>query len=206
MYFIFVLGSETTPILEGLNARTVDGKIVGDKMSKSLDNYVGVSEPPLEQFGKLMSISDDLMWRYYELLSERPKSDIDTMKKDCASGAMNPRDAKFALGREIVARFSSESDAHAAQQKWQAQFSQKKVPDAMPEATLALEEADSIPLANAMRDAGMTKSTSDARRLIKQGAVAIDGEKEKDVKATLLRGGPYVIKAGKRNWAKITIT
>ncbi len=196
----------TTPILEGLNARTVDGKIVGDKMSKSLDNYVGVSEPPLEQFGKLMSISDDLMWRYYELLSERPKSDIDTMKKDCASGAMNPRDAKFALGREIVARFSSESDAHAAQQKWQAQFSQKKVPDAMPEATLALEEADSIPLANAMRDAGMTKSTSDARRLIKQGAVAIDGEKEKDVKATLLRGGPYVIKAGKRNWAKITIT
>jgi tyrosyl-tRNA synthetase len=116
----------TTPILEGINARSEGGKIVGAKMSKSLDNYVGVAEPPKEQFGKLMSISDDLMWRYYELLSAEPTLEVERRKRACAVGNMNPRDAKMALGKEIVTRYHDTEQADAAEASWLAQFSERR--------------------------------------------------------------------------------
>ena len=194
----------TTPILEGLSAREVDGKIVGDKMSKSLDNYVGITEPALTQFGKLMSISDPLMWRYYELLSELSKADIAARKKQCDSGGMNPRDAKIALAKEIIARFHDASAADAAEKEWLAQFSQRKVPTDMPEVTLTIE-GEGIWIPKALAEAGVLKSSSEGRRRLKSGAIQVDGEKVSDPQAELKRGGTYVIKAGKRDWAKITV-
>ena len=130
----------TTPILEGINARSEGGKIVGAKMSKSLDNYIGVAEPPKEQFGKLMSISDDLMWRYYELLSTEPAPEITRRKRACAAGDMNPRDAKIALGKEIVTRYHDAEHANAAEASWLDQFSKRQVPDDMAEHEVVLEE------------------------------------------------------------------
>lgn len=194
----------TTPILEGLNAREVDGKIVGDKMSKSLDNYVGITEPPKTQLGKLMSISDPVMWRYYELLSHISKSEIEARKQRCASGEMNPRDAKIALAKEIVTRFHDASAADAAEQAWLAQFSQKKVPTDMPEVTLTIE-GEGIWIPKALAEAGVLKSSSEGKRRLKSGAIQVDGEKVSDPSAELKRGGTYVIKAGKRDWAKITV-
>ena len=195
----------TTPILEGLNAREEGGKIVGDKMSKSLDNYVGVAEPPATQFGKLMSISDPVMWRYYELLSEESAAEIARRKAACESGEMNPKDAKVAFAKEIVTRFHSRADADAAEASWQAQFSQRKVPDEMPEATLDADDAEGVWLPKALADAGLLKSTSEGRRRLKQGALQVDGEKVSDPQAKLAPGGTYVIKAGKRAWVRITI-
>ncbi len=195
----------TTPILEGTNARFEGGKIVGDKMSKSLDNYVGVSEPPKEQFGKLMSISDELMWRYYELLSSEPAGDIKKKKKACGSGEMNPRDAKIALGRELVARYHSAADAEGAADSWLAQFSGRQVPAQMPEHNVAMDE-DAIWIPKLLAQLSIVKSSTEGRRRIEQGAVEIDGERIGDPQAKLGRGGPYVIKAGKRAWAKVTLS
>ncbi|MEZ4328209.1 MAG: tyrosine--tRNA ligase [Polyangiales bacterium] len=194
----------TTPILEGLSARFEDGHIVGDKMSKSLDNYVGVAEKPDEQFGKLMSISDPLMWRYYELLSEQPTAEIARLRADCDSGALNPKVAKVRFAAEIVARFHSAHDAREAEARWEAQFSQKEVPDDMPEFTLAAEDGG-LWLPKAMALASLCKSNSDGRRLIDAGAVQVDGHKVSDVKASLAAGGIYVIKAGKRAWARVSV-
>lgn len=194
----------TTPILEGLNARFEDGKIVGDKMSKSLDNYVGVAEPADQQFGKLMSISDPLMWRYYELLSEQPVGDVKRLREACDSGAQNPKVAKLQLAGEIVARFHSPSVAREAETRWQAQFSQGEVPDDMPEFTLTGEDGG-LWLPRVMTLAGLSPSTSDGRRRIEAGAVQVDGEKVSDLKASLKSGGTYVIKAGKRAWARVRI-
>lgn len=194
----------TTPILEGLNAREVDGKIVGDKMSKSLDNYVGITEPPLVQLGKLMSISDPVMWRYYELLSKEPTAEIAARKKRCESGETNPRDAKLLLAKEIVARFHDASSAEAAEKEWLAQFSQRQVPTDMPEVTITIE-GEGIWIPKALADAGVLKSSSEGRRRLKSGAIQVDGEKVSDPQAELKRGGTYVIKAGKRDWAKITV-
>ena len=194
----------TTPILEGLNACFEDGKIVGAKMSKSLDNYVGVAEAPLEQFGKLMSVSDELMWRYYELLSAKPVAEISATKKACAAGDLNPRDAKIALAKEIVARYHDDASADNAATQWQAQFSQKKTPDEMPFHSVALE-AEEIWLPKLLADVGLLKSSSEGRRRVQQGAVEINGEKISDPQAKLGKG-EYVIKAGKRAWAKVTLT
>ena len=194
----------TTPILEGTNARFEDGKIVGDKMSKSLDNYVGVAEPPKEQFGKLMSISDELMWRYYELLSTEPTAAIKKTKAACASGKMNPRDAKIALAKEIVARYHSQDEAIGAAESWLAQFSGRQVPDDMPEHEVSLDE-DAIWLPKLLAHVGVVKSSTEGRRRIEQGAVEVDGERINDPQAKLGKGGPYVIKAGKRAWAKVTL-
>lgn len=195
----------TTPILEGINAREEGGRIVGDKMSKSLDNYVGVSEPPESQFGKLMSLGDAVMWRYYELLSARSAADIADLKARCASGAMNPKDAKVALAKEIVARFHNGSDAERVHEEWEAQFSRKEVPTEMPEKGV-VTEGDGILLAKALADAGLVASSSEGRRRVEQGAVTVDGEKVTDIKAQLKVGGRYVVKAGKRAWAAITVT
>jgi len=192
------------PILEGINARSEGGKIVGAKMSKSLDNYVGVAEPPKEQFGKLMSISDDLMWRYYELLSAEPTLEVERRKRECAAGNMNPRDAKIALGKEIVTRYHDAEQADAAEASWLAQFSQRQIPDDMPEHEVALEE-DAVWVPKLLSDIGMVKSSSDGRRRIQQGGVEVDGNRLSDPQAKLPKGRRYIIKAGKRTWAAVTL-
>ncbi|MBX3250616.1 MAG: tyrosine--tRNA ligase [Myxococcales bacterium] len=194
----------TTPILEGLSAREEGGRIVGDKMSKSLDNYVGITEAPETQLGKLMSVSDALMWRYYTLLSDRGEDEIKARRAACEAGAMNPRDAKIALAKEIVARYHSAADADEAERKWLAQFSRREVPEDMPEVTLTLD-ADTIWLAKVLAESGLVPSASEGRRRIKAGAVQVDGEKVTSENAELARGARYVIKAGKRAWAAVTL-
>jgi tyrosyl-tRNA synthetase len=194
----------TTPILEGINARFDDGEIIGAKMSKSLDNYVGVAEPPKEQLGKLMSISDDLMWRYYELLSAQPSLEIERRKRACAAGDMNPRDAKIALSKEIVTRYHGAEQANAAEAAWLAQFSKRQTPDDIPEHEIVLKE-DAIWVPKLLSDLGLVKSSSDGRRRIQQGGVEIDGDRLSDPQAKLPRGRRYVIKAGKRSWAAVTL-
>jgi len=195
----------TTPILEGTNARIEGGRVVGDKMSKSLDNYVGVSEAPSEMFGKLMSISDGVMWRYYELLSARPVADITALKAACASGETNPRDAKVALAGEIIARYHDEAAAENAKAAFVAQFSKGAAPDDMPEHSLQAEDG-LLWLPKALAQAGLASSNSDGRRRVQQGAVSVDGERITDVEHRLALGGPYVLKAGKRAWARVTIS
>ncbi len=194
----------TTPILEGINARVENGKVIGAKMSKSLDNYVGVDEPPKEQFGKLMSLSDGLMWRYYELLSAEPEAEVERRKSACAAGDLNPRDAKIAFAKEIVSRYHGAPQADAAEASWLAQFSKRQVPDDMPEHEVALEEED-VWIPKLLSDLGLVKSSSEGRRRIQQGGVEIDGDRISDPQAKLSKGGPYIIKAGKRAWASVTL-
>lgn len=194
----------TTPILEGINARAENGTIVGAKMSKSLDNYIGVDEAPKEQFGKLMSISDDLMWRYYELLSTESSETVAETRNACASGRLNPRDAKIALGREIVTRYHGSAAADVAEASWLAQFSKRQVPDDMPTHEVVLDE-ESVWIPKLLNDLGLVKSSSEGRRRIQQGGVEIDGARVSDPQAKLSKGGPYVVKAGKRAWATVTL-
>ncbi len=194
----------TTPILEGTNAREENGRILGDKMSKSLDNYVGVAEPPLEQFGKLMSIADGVMWRYYDLLSVKNEAEVKALKAKCSEGA-NPRDAKLALAQELVAHFHSESAARDAQEQWIAQFSNRQVPESMPEVTVPLEQEAGMWLVRVLSKAGLAKSNADARRRVEQGAVHVDGTKVSDPSLEL-NAGTYTLRAGKRAWAKVTLT
>ncbi|NRA62127.1 MAG: tyrosine--tRNA ligase [Psychrobium sp.] len=179
------------PLLEGL-----DGV---KKMSKSANNYIGINDVPTEMFGKIMSISDVLMWRYYELLSFRPLQEIEQFKTDIENGA-NPRDIKILLAKEIIARFHSEDDAQKAHQDFIDRFQKGAMPDEMPELTLI-----AMPIANLLKEAGLVSSTSDAHRMIKQGAVKIDGEKltEKTFQAAV--GETNVYQVGKRKFARITI-
>jgi len=185
----------TMPILEGL-----DGV---QKMSKSLNNYIGISEPADEMFGKLMSVSDELMWRYFELLSFRSMEEIEQLKQDVAQGA-NPRDIKFQLGQEIVTRFHDRAAAEAAQENFVARFQKGAMPDEMPEVALE-SEAGSLGIASVLKGASLTGSTSEAFRMIKQGAVRIDGERVSDKGLTLGAGSTFVLQVGKRRFARVTI-
>lgn len=186
----------TMPILEGL-----DGV---QKMSKSLNNYIGIDDEPKDMFGKIMSISDDLMWRYFELLSFRPMSEIETFKQEMAAGK-NPRDIKFLLAEEIIARFHSKAEATAAREGFIAQFAKNKIPDDIP--ALSFEApADGYPIANLLKDASLCGSTSDAMRMIQQGAVKIDGEKVADKSLKIMQGTESVFQVGKRKFAKLTIS
>jgi tyrosyl-tRNA synthetase len=185
----------TTPLLEGLDGIK--------KMSKSLGNYIGVNESPDEIFGKIMSISDELMWRYYELLSFRPLNEIEKFKKDVQQGA-NPRDIKFKLAQEIVARFHSEIAANLAQDNFIARFQKGGMPDEMPVVKLASENGV-LPIANVLKQANLTKSTSEGLRMIKQGAVRIDGERIDDDKLEIKAGCTAVFQVGKRKFAKVTV-
>ena len=185
----------TMPILEGL-----DGV---QKMSKSLDNYIGIEDPPTEMFGKLMSISDELMWRYFELLSFRPLGEIDRFRQDVDRGA-NPRDIKFLLAEEIITRFHDAAAAEAARQDFIARFAKGAMPDEMPEVTLALE-AERLGVAALLKQAGLTASTSESFRMIQQGAVRLDGEKVTDKGLELARGSVVVAQVGKRKFARITL-
>ena len=185
----------TTPLLEGL-----DGV---QKMSKSLDNYIGITEAPGEMFGKIMSISDDLMWRYFEVLSFRSLDDIAGLKTAVADG-MNPRDAKFELGVEIVARFHDDAAAEAAKQEFISRFQQGAMPDEIPEKTLDSQEGQ-LGLAHLLKGADLVSSTSEAFRMIKQGAVKIDGERVEDRSLQIKAGSTHIYQVGKRKFARVTL-
>lgn len=185
----------TMPILEGL-----DGV---QKMSKSLGNYVGIAEPPDEMFGKLMSISDELMWRYMELLSFTPLSEIDAWKRHCMEGA-NPRDYKVRFAQEIVARFHSASAAKSALEAFEARFKRGLIPEDLEEQELRAPESG-YPIANLVKDLGLVSSTSEANRLILQGGVRIDGEKVADRHVVLKAGASYIVQVGKRKIAKVKL-
>jgi len=184
------------PLLEGL-----DGV---NKMSKSLDNYVGITESPDSMFGKLMSISDPLMWRYYELLSFRPEAEIAALRRACEEGA-NPRDAKVTLAEEIVARFHSQAAADAARAAFDARFRQGATPSDMPEVTLHANGAG-MPIAQLAKQAGIVESTSEALRLIAQRGLKIDGDVVGDKSLVVGSGTTVVVQAGKRKFARVTVT
>ena len=185
----------TMPLLEGL-----DGV---NKMSKSLDNYVGITEAPNEMFGKLMSISDDLMWRYYELLSFRPEQDVATLKRECAEGR-NPRDAKVALAQEIVTRFHSPAAAEHALAEFEARFRRGALPEDMPEVTLQTNGAG-VGIGQLAKQSGVSLSTSEVYRLIDQGGLKLDGERVSDRGLTVPAGKTVVVQAGKRKFARVTV-
>lgn len=179
------------PLLVGL-----DGVV---KMSKSKHNYIGVTEAPKEMFGKIMSISDDLMWSYYDLLSFKNIDEIKAVHDKCNSGEMNPRDAKIELGREIVARYHGEDAANAAVEGFKSQFAKGALPDDIPEVTVT-----STTIPNLLKDAGLCASTSDAMRMIKQSAVKCDGKVITD-KGAPVEKGTAIWQVGKRRFAKVTV-
>lgn len=185
----------TMPLLEGL-----DGV---QKMSKSLGNYIGIDEAPDEIFGKIMSISDDLMWRYFELLSFRSNAELDALRQRMEAGE-NPRDIKFELGMELVERFHSRKAAEAARQAFIDRFAKGALPDDIPEVTVTGDDAE-LPIGYVLKQAGLTASTSEAMRMIKQGAVRIDGEKVSDPSTRLAQGASVIIQVGKRRIARVTI-
>ncbi|WP_042149776.1 MULTISPECIES: tyrosine--tRNA ligase [unclassified Pseudoalteromonas] len=184
------------PLLEGL-----DGV---QKMSKSLGNYIGITDKPTEMFGKIMSISDELMWRYYELLSSLSLGEIEGLKAKIAAGT-NPRDIKIDFAKEMIARFHSQEDAEAAHQDFIQRFQKKALPDEIPELTITID-GEEIGIANLLKEAGLVASTSEAMRMIKQGAVKLNGkEKISDTKQTFAKGSQEIYQVGKRKFAKITI-
>ena len=185
----------TVPILEGL-----DGK---NKMSKSLDNYVGIDEAPNDMFGKIMSISDELMWRWFDLLSFKSTDEIEALKSDQVNGK-NPRDIKIELAKELIGRFHDAQSANLAEANFINQFQKKNIPDDIEEMSFSLSES-SIPLANLLKDCGMTISTSEAVRMIKQGAVRIDEEKITDTKHIISAGTSSIYQVGKRKFKKIIL-
>jgi tyrosyl-tRNA synthetase len=183
------------PLLEGL-----DGV---QKMSKSLNNYIGITDAPNDMFGKVMSISDDLMWRYYDLLSFRPLEEIADLKARVANGE-NPRDIKILLAKEIIARFHDEAAAEGAHQDFIQRFQKNAIPDDMPEVEIALGD-EGIAIGNLLKEAKLVGSTSDAMRMIKQGAVKINGEKVEDTRLVISEKGENVYQVGKRKFARITL-
>ena len=184
----------TVPILEG-----TDGV---NKMSKSLNNYVGIEESPQDMFGKIMSISDELMWRWFDLLSFKTIVEIQNLKDEQAAGK-NPRDIKVALAKEIISRFHDSKSADEAEENFMNQFQKRNTPDDIEELSLDWRE-DSIPLPNLLKEAGMIKSTSEAIRMIKQGAVRINEEKITDTKFLISKGETAIYQVGKRRFKKIS--
>ena len=189
----------TMPLLEGL-----DGV---NKMSKSLGNFIAITDPPDDMFGKLMSISDQLMWRYFELLSFRPLASIAALKSEITKGR-NPRDVKFELAQEIVARFHDPAAAQRAQQNFTSRFADKALPTDLPEVALYCAAGeDAIPLVAALTSAGveLAASRGEARRKVAEGAVRIDGEKAADAQLRLAAGGRYTLQLGPRRFARVAV-
>jgi tyrosyl-tRNA synthetase len=186
----------TMPLLEGL-----DGV---NKMSKSAGNYIGITENPSDMFGKLMSISDELMWRYIELLSFEPMGAVNTLREEVNQGR-NPRDVKVGFAQEIVARFHSNRDAEAALLDFEARFRRGAIPDHMLEKILHAEK-DGLPIAQLLKQAGLTASTTEALRLIEQGGIKLNGEKVSDKTIKLSPGQTAIVQVGKRKFAKVTIS
>jgi len=185
----------TVPILEGL-----DGK---NKMSKSLNNYVGIDESANEMFGKIMSISDELMWRWFELLSFKTIDEINNLKAEQANGK-NPRDIKIDLAKELITRFHDNRSAILAEENFINQFQKKNIPNEIEEVSISISKS-SILLTNLLKDCGMTSSTSEAMRMIKQGAVRIDEQKITDTKHIISAGTSGIYQVGKRKFKKITL-
>ena len=185
----------TMPLLEGL-----DGV---NKMSKSLGNYIGITEAPDEMFGKLMSISDELMWRYFDLLSFRPNADLERLKQEVAAGR-NPRDVKFELGVEIVDRFHGAGSGAQARDAFIARFQQGALPEDVAEITLAAAPGP-LGIAQVLKGAGLVPSTSEAFRQLKQGAVRVDGARVEDGTLTFASGGTHLFQVGKRRVARVKI-
>ncbi len=186
----------TMPLLEGL-----DGV---NKMSKSMGNYVGITDSPDDMFGKIMSISDELMWRYFELLSFSSVSEIDSFKQRVDSGE-NPRDIKFLLAAEIVARFHHGQAAEDARAAFINRFRNKEIPDDMPEVMLDCGESGTLGIGHLLHQAGLVASTSEAFRMLKQGAVRLDGERVEDRDLEIKAGGTHVYQVGKRRFARVTV-
>ena len=186
----------TMPLLEGLEGV--------NKMSKSLGNYVGIDEAPGEIFGKLMSVSDDLMWRYFELLSFRPMDEICRWKRE-VEGGRNPRDIKVALAQEIVERFHSRAAAEAALAEFEARFRHGEIPEDIPEVTLKVPEGG-LAIAQMLKQAGLTASTTEALRMLEQGGVRLEGERVSDRALKLAAGVSVVAQVGKRKFARIQLT
>ena len=185
----------TTPLLEG-----TDGV---NKMSKSLGNYIGITEDPDSMFGKLMSISDELMWRYFELLSFRPLSELAALRAE-AAGGRNPRDIKFELAREIVGRFHDPAAAERAQRNFTARVSEKAVPQDLPLKVVPVEPTG-LRLANLLKEAGLAGSTTEANRKIEEGAVRIDGNRVSDRGLTLKAGAEHVLQVGAKRFARVRL-
>jgi tyrosyl-tRNA synthetase len=185
------------PLLEGL-----DGV---QKMSKSLGNYIGITDTPTEMFGKIMSISDELMWRYYDLLSFRPLSEIAQLRQQISQG-VNPRDIKISLAKEIIARFHDDAAAEAAHQDFIQRFSKNALPDDITELTIPCE-GETMPIANLLKEAGLVSSTSEALRMIKQGAVKLNGDTRiDDTRLDIIKGSTEIYQVGKRKFAKVTLS
>ncbi|MCF7994814.1 MAG: tyrosine--tRNA ligase [Chromatiaceae bacterium] len=186
----------TLPILEGL-----DGV---QKMSKSLGNFIAIDDPPAEMFGKLMSISDQLMWRYFELLTSRTPADLQAMR-DSVEAGVNPRDIKIDLGLTLVTRFHGATAAVAARDDFLNRFQRGQLPADMPELTLEVGR-EGLTLSRLLKDAGLVSSTSEGLRLVAQGAVRIDGERLADAKQQFLRGETHLVQVGKRRFARVTLS
>ena len=185
-----------TPLLEGL-----DGV---QKMSKSLNNYIGITESANDMFGKIMSVSDELMWRYFQLLSFRSITEIDELKAAVADGK-NPRDVKVLLAKEIIARFHSEEEAEKAEQDFIQRFQKNALPDDIPEKTVQVG-TEGMAIGNVLKEAGLVQSTSEALRMIKQNAVKVDGEKFSDSRYVCTEKDSGVYQVGKRRFAKLNLT
>ena len=186
----------TMPLLEGL-----DGV---EKMSKSKNNYIGITEAPGQMFGKLMSISDEMMWRYFDLLSFRSLKEIAQFKAECAVGR-NPRDIKVLLGKEIVARFHSEKAAEEALNEFEARFKQGALPQEIPEMTIENIAPEGVGIASLLKTAGLVASSSEGNRAIEQGAVRIDATRISD-KGLKLKAGRYILQVGKHKFARVTLS
>jgi tyrosyl-tRNA synthetase len=185
----------TMPLLEGL-----DGK---DKMSKSLGNYVGIAEPPREIFGKLMSISDDMMWRYVELLSFAPAATLRQWRSEVGAGR-NPREVKVLFAQEIVERFHGAAAAKEALEEFEQRFRHGVLPEDMPD-VIVRSPPDGIPVVQMLKQAGLVPSVSEAARMIEQGGVKLDGDKVSDKALRITRGKTVVAQVGKRRFARVTI-
>lgn len=186
----------TLPLLEG-----TDGI---QKMSKSLGNYIGITDTPDEMFGKIMSISDELMWRYYELLSFRPLTEIQRLQREAEEGR-NPRDIKILLGEEIVARFYDQQTAATAHRNFVGRFREHQLPDDLQERELEADQPEGLAIAYVLLRGGLVSTTSDALRMVKQGAVRIDGERISDSRLIIRGGVAHLLQVGKRRFAKVRI-
>ena len=185
----------TMPLLVGL-----DGVV---KMSKSKHNYIGITDSPDDMFGKVMSISDDLMWNWYDLLSLKSNAEIEIIKKECTEGSRNPRDAKVLLAKEIIERFHTAEAAEKAEGEFNARFRGGQAPSDIPEVTVAAEGGE-IGIMKLIKEAGMVPSNAEAGRNIDQGGVKLEGEKVSD-RALKVKAGTYTVQVGKRRWARITV-
>lgn len=195
----------TGPILEGLDAKAVDGKIVGDKMSKSLDNYVGIDEPADQIFGKLMSVTDDLMWRYYELLSSKTLKELQALRESVQSGQTHPKAAKVAFAQEIASRFQGEEAGKKAAADFEARFANKQLDtESLPLTTVSLAGAPKVLVTKVLPETKLVASSTEARKLMAQGGVRVNGEKVTDPKAEL-GAGEYLVQVGKLKAGKLKL-